>query len=56
MRETEPLTIALDAMGGDNAPSIVVKGAAIARVRFPQVRFLMFGDEKRIQPLLKRRG
>lgn len=52
---SESLTIALDAMGGDNAPGIVVKGADFARRRFPDVRFLMFGDEKRIRPLLKRR-
>ena len=49
------LTIALDAMGGDNAPGIVVKGADFARRRFPNVRFVMFGDEKRIVPLMKRR-
>src|SRR5579883_3627239 len=42
-------------MGGDNAPSIVVKGAAIARVRHPNVRYLFFGDEGKIKPLLKRR-
>jgi phosphate acyltransferase len=52
---TEPLTIALDAMGGDNAPRIVVKGAALARIRHPNVRFLLFGDEAKIQPLLKRK-
>lgn len=52
---SEPLTIALDAMGGDNAPAIVVKGADLARRRFPNVRFLMFGDESRIRPLMKRR-
>jgi glycerol-3-phosphate acyltransferase PlsX len=42
-------------MGGDNAPSIVVKGADMARRRFPGVNFLMFGDEQRILPLMKRR-
>jgi len=52
---TEPLTIALDAMGGDNAPRIVVKGAALARIRHPNVRFLLFGNEAKIQPLLKRK-
>lgn len=52
---SEPLTIALDAMGGDNAPAIVVKGADFARRRFPDVRFKMFGDENRIRPLMKRR-
>ncbi len=48
-------TIALDAMGGDNAPGIVVKGADLARRRFPGIRFRMFGDETHILPLMKRR-
>jgi len=36
-------------MGGDAAPEIVVRGAAIARERFPDARFLLFGvgDEVR---------
>ena len=34
-------------MGGDNAPHIVVAGANIARQRYPDVRFLLFGDEAR---------
>lgn len=49
------VTIALDAMGGDNAPTIVVKGADLARRRFPNIRYRMFGDEARILPLMKRR-
>lgn len=49
------LTIALDAMGGDHAPDIVIAGAALARERFPQVDFLLFGDEARIAPLLSQR-
>jgi glycerol-3-phosphate acyltransferase PlsX len=40
------ITIALDAMGGDDAPHIVVAGANIARRRHPDVRFVLFGDEK----------
>ncbi|MEK9644671.1 MAG: phosphate acyltransferase PlsX [Alphaproteobacteria bacterium] len=52
---SDELTIALDAMGGDAAPAIVVKGADFARRRFPNVRFHMFGDEARILPLMKRR-
>ena len=48
------ITIALDAMGGDNAPRIVVRGANIARRRYPDVRFRLFGDERKIAPLLKR--
>ena len=49
------LTIAVDAMGGDDAPRMVVRGAELARRRFPDIGFLMFGDESRIRPLLKRR-
>jgi glycerol-3-phosphate acyltransferase PlsX len=46
------ITIALDAMGGDRAPDVVVKGANIALTRFPQSHFLLFGAEGRITPLL----
>ena len=41
-------------MGGDLAPGMVIKGANIARQRFPQARFLIFGNEGRIEPLLKK--
>ncbi|MDA0366843.1 MAG: phosphate acyltransferase PlsX [Proteobacteria bacterium] len=51
---TQPITIALDAMGGDKAPGIVLKGADIARKRHPDVKFLLFGDERRVGPILKR--
>lgn len=50
----ERLTIALDAMGGDNAPRAVVRGANIARKRFPNVDFLLVGDEAKLVPMLKR--
>ena len=46
------LAISLDAMGGDNAPDMVVRGADIARKRFPNVHFLMFGDEAKLKPML----
>jgi glycerol-3-phosphate acyltransferase PlsX len=54
---SDQITIALDAMGGDNAPQIVVAGANIARRRHPDVKFLLFGDETKIAPLVsKQRG
>ena len=49
---TAPLPIALDVMGGDKAPEMVLKGAEIALVRFPELQFLLFGVEDRIRPLL----
>jgi phosphate acyltransferase len=46
------IVVALDAMGGDLAPDMVVKGAAIALQRFPQCEFLLFGVEQRIRAVL----
>lgn len=51
---SQELVLALDAMGGDHAPAMVVRGANIARVRHPNVRFLLFGDEQALAPLLRR--
>lgn len=51
---TARLTIALDVMGGDRAPDIVLQGADIARERFPDVQYLLFGAEAAIKPLLDR--
>jgi glycerol-3-phosphate acyltransferase PlsX len=45
--------IALDAMGGDHGPSIVVPGAAIALERHPDTEFLIFGNEAEVAPLVK---
>ena len=47
------LTLSLDAMGGDNAPEMVVEGVAIARAKIPHVDFLLFGDERQLVPLLE---
>ena len=48
------IVIALDAMGGDAAPQMVLRGAQLARKRFPDVRFLVFGRESEVRPLLER--
>ncbi|CAO3406257.1 phosphate acyltransferase PlsX [Azospirillum largimobile] len=52
---SQRLTIALDAMGGDHGPDMVIAGADIARERHPDVRFLLYGDRERIEPLLTSR-
>ncbi len=44
-----PVTIALDAMGGDVGPSVVIPAAAIALVRHPQMRFILVGDRSQIE-------
>lgn len=45
-------TIALDAMGGDYGPDVIVPGAADALKQLPGVKFLFFGDEAKIAPVL----
>ncbi len=48
------LTIALDAMGGDHAPDMVIGGADLARERFPDIQYLMYGDSARIEAVLSK--
>ncbi len=47
-----PVTIALDAMGGDHGPSVVIPAAALALVRHPDMRFILVGDETEITAAL----
>ena len=35
-------------------PDVVVEGVQLPHVRLPDVRYLLFGDEQRINPLLER--
>jgi len=44
--------LAVDAMGGDQAPEMVIAGLEIAAIRHPQARFLLYGDLARLEPLL----
>jgi phosphate acyltransferase len=46
------VTIALDAMGGDHAPEVVLRGADLALERYPGTQFLLFGVDNQIAPLL----
>ena len=49
---TERFTLAIDAMGGDRAPEIVLRGLELAAERHPGARFLLVGDEPRLRPML----
>jgi glycerol-3-phosphate acyltransferase PlsX len=51
----QPFSLAVDAMGGDHAPEVVLDGLELAAERHPQARFLLVGDESRISGLLARR-
>jgi len=45
--------IAVDAMGGDDGVRVMVEGAALARRRHDQFKFLLVGDETRIKAALE---
>ena len=47
-----PNVIALDAMGGDKAPDVIIQGANLARERYPEIKFIFCGDAAKINPLL----
>src|SRR5579862_284991 len=47
--------IALDAMGGDHGPSVVVAGADLALARHPESEFRFFGNSALIAPLMDAR-
>ncbi len=51
---TGPFTLAVDAMGGDNAPDMVIAGLEFAAERHPAARFLLIGDEAALTAQLTR--
>src|SRR6476661_958829 len=51
----QKVRIALDAMGGDFGPAVVVPGAEIALERHPDTEFILFGDEAAVRPLVDAR-
>ena len=51
----QTVRIALDAMGGDHGPAVVVAGAELALARHPESEFLLFGNNALIAPLVAER-
>ncbi len=52
---TASVRVALDAMGGDHGPAVIVAGAALSLSRRPDTSFIFFGKEGEIAPLLAAR-
>ena len=51
---TTGMRLALDAMGGDRAPKMVIRGADIAMLRMPDLSLVIVGDRERLVPLIER--
>lgn len=47
------MKIAVDAMGGDNAPQAIIEGVERARDQYSDLEFQLFGDPAKVQPLIK---
>ncbi len=47
--------IALDVMGGDFGPPVIIPGAELSLAQRPGISFLLFGDSAKIAPLLNAR-
>src|SRR5580692_3118691 len=52
---SDKVRIALDAMGGDQGPAVVVAGADLALTRHPETEFLFFGNTALVAPLVDAR-
>lgn len=46
------VTLSIDAMGGDNAPQVIIQGIETAIQRYPFVQFILYGDQATVEPLL----
>ncbi len=51
----DKVRIALDAMGGDHGPAVVVAGAELALARHPASEFLFYGNSSLLAPLVSAR-
>ena len=51
---TNVITVAIDAMGGDFGPESAIPGLAIMHAENPKIHFKIYGDEALIYPLLNK--
>jgi fatty acid/phospholipid synthesis protein PlsX len=49
---SEEMRIAIDAMGGDDAPKVIVEGVLLAAEAFPDTTMVMYGNENEINKYL----
>lgn len=47
------MKIAVDAMGGDNAPQAIIEGVEQARDQFDDIEFQLYGNPAKVKPLIK---
>ena len=50
------ITIAVDAMGGDNAPQKIIDGIELHQKKSKDIFYKIFGDRNLIEPLIKKKS
>lgn len=55
-KRSGPITISVDAMGGDKGPATVVAGISRSANEHPNVRFILHGPVETLEPLVARRA
>lgn len=50
----QTIVLAIDAMGGDRAPAMVIEGMSLAARTDSNLRFQVFGNKEQLDPLLKK--
>ena len=50
---SKAITIALDVMGGDEGPEVVLEGAAISLKRYPEIKYILHGEKDAVLPVLE---
>ncbi len=51
---SKTITIALDAMGGDEGAAVVVAGADVSRNRYPDLRYIIHGEPDAVLPEIEK--
>ncbi len=51
----EKIVIAIDAMGGDNGPAVVIDGMAKSAAKNPNIAFVLHGPQAELEPLVAKK-
>ena len=51
---SRPITIALDAMGGDHGPRVVVPAAVAVLAEHPELKLILVGNQETLAPVLRK--
>lgn len=56
MANSQNITIAIDAMGGDHGPKVILRGAEKALIRHGNIHYKIFGKSEIIEPILQKKS